>query len=120
MGVGKVVLKAPQPPKGESQPTRPSTTKKQPATSAPNELPLAGSGGFSYAEKKEQDKLQRKLQKQRDDLEKQIENCDVELAKMDTELAENPANTASAEFFEKYNAVKKQQEILMWKWGELI
>ncbi len=73
----------------------------------------------SYAEKKEQDKQQRKLQKQREDLEKQIESCDAELANMDAELAENPSK-ATVEFFDKYNALKKQQEDLMWRWGELI
>ncbi len=74
---------------------------------------------ISYAEKKEQDKQQRKVQKQREDLEKQVEACDTELAKMDAELVEDPAK-ATNEFFEKYNALKKQQEDLMWKWGQLI
>jgi ATP-binding cassette subfamily F protein 3 len=74
---------------------------------------------LSYAEKKEQDKQQRKLQKQREDLEKRIESCDAELSKMDADLAEDPTN-ATADFFEKYNALKKQQEDLMWEWGKLI
>jgi len=74
---------------------------------------------ISYAEKKEQDKQQRKLQKQREELEKQIETCDEELAKMDMELAED-STKATDDFFKKYNALKKQQEDLMWEWGKII
>jgi ATP-binding cassette subfamily F protein 3 len=73
----------------------------------------------SYADKKEKDKHQRRQQRQREELEKQIERCDAELAKMDAELAENPTK-ATLNFFEKYNALKKQQDELMWKWGEMI
>lgn len=73
----------------------------------------------SYADKKEKDRQQRRQQKQREELEKQIERCDAELAKMDAELAENPTK-ANLDFFARYNALKKQQDELMWKWGEMI
>ncbi|MDR0419545.1 MAG: ABC-F family ATP-binding cassette domain-containing protein [Prevotellaceae bacterium] len=73
----------------------------------------------NYQEKKEQDKQQRKLQKKVEALEKQIEELDMEIEKMDTLLAENPQE-ATADFFEKYNALKKQQENVMWEWGKLI
>ncbi|MDR0413984.1 MAG: ABC-F family ATP-binding cassette domain-containing protein [Prevotellaceae bacterium] len=73
----------------------------------------------SYAEKKELEKQQRKQQRLREELEKQIERCDAALAKMDAELAENPTK-ATLDFFEKYNALKKQQDDLMWRWGEMI
>jgi ATP-binding cassette subfamily F protein 3 len=73
----------------------------------------------SYADKKEKDRQQRRQQKQREELEKQIERCDAELAKMDAELAENPTK-ANLDFFARYNALKQQQDELMWKWGEMI
>jgi ATP-binding cassette subfamily F protein 3 len=73
----------------------------------------------NYQEKKEQDKQQRKLQKKVEALEKQIEELDAEIEKMNTLLAENPQE-ATADFFEKYNALKKQQENVMWEWGKLI
>ena len=71
----------------------------------------------SYTDKREKDRLQRKLQRQREELEKQIERCDAELARMDAALAENPTK-ATLDFFEKYNDLKKQQDELMWKWSE--
>ncbi|MDR0711012.1 MAG: ABC-F family ATP-binding cassette domain-containing protein [Prevotellaceae bacterium] len=70
---------------------------------------------LSYTDKKEKDKQQRKLQRQREELEKQIERCDAEIAAMDVLLTENPTK-ATLDFFEKYNALKKQQDELMWKW----
>lgn len=73
----------------------------------------------NYQEKKEQDKQQRKLQKKVEALEKQIEELDAEIEKMNSLLAENPQE-ATADFFEKYNALKKQQENVMWEWGKLI
>jgi ATP-binding cassette subfamily F protein 3 len=110
----KVVAAAP-----ETVKAAPKKEEKKQEAEKPQTAKQEAKPEISYAEKKEQDKAQRKLQKQRDDLEKQIESCDAELARMDAELVDEPTK-ATADFFEKYNALKKQQEDLMWEWGKLI
>jgi ATP-binding cassette subfamily F protein 3 len=85
--------------------------KREPKVEAAREAQRTG--------KKEKDKQQRRQQRMREELEKQIERCDAELAKMDAELSENPAK-ATLDFFEKYSALKKQQDELMWRWGEVV
>jgi ATP-binding cassette subfamily F protein 3 len=85
--------------------------KREPKAEAAREAQRTG--------KKEKDKQQRRQQRLREELEKQVERCDAELAKMDAELSENPAK-ATLDFFEKYSALKKQQDELMWRWGEAV
>jgi ATP-binding cassette subfamily F protein 3 len=96
-----------------AQEITPSPQKKKEAQTETSQEEL------SYADKKEKDRQQRKQQKQREELEKQIERCDAELAKMDAALAENPTK-ATLDFFARYNDLKKQQDDLMWRWGEMI
>ncbi|MGL5914049.1 MAG: hypothetical protein ACRCZB_07770, partial [Bacteroidales bacterium] len=74
---------------------------------------------LSFEEKKELDKQHRKLQQQRDALEAQVADCDQRLAQMDADLVVD-ASLATAEFFERYTALKKEQEELMHKWEELL
>ena len=86
--------------------------KDKPATTASTTAP--SSGKLSYEQKKEQEKLLRKLRKN-------VENIEAELAVIEKSIAEYDARFATAteynaEDYAKYDALKQEYDRLMHEW----
>ena len=78
----------------------------------------APSSKLSYEEQKEQERRQRKAKKAVDDCEALIVEIESAIAEMDNQLANHP-ECATTEFFEKYEAAKKQLADELNNWEKL-
>ena len=88
---------------------RPATTK--------SEATGAASGKLSYEQKKEQEKLLRKLRKGVESIEEELSKVEGEIAAYDARFA--VATEYNAEEYNKYNALKEQYDHLMHEWEKL-
>jgi ATP-binding cassette subfamily F protein 3 len=73
---------------------------------------------LSYEEQKEQERRQRKAKKAVEDSEALIVEYEAAIAEMDNQLANHP-ESATTEFFEKYEAAKKQLADELNNWERL-
>ena len=80
--------------------------------------PVATQSKLSYEEQKEQERRQRKAKKAVEDSEALIVEYEAAIAEMDNQLANHPEN-ATTEFFEKYEAAKKQLADELNNWERL-
>jgi len=71
-----------------------------------------------YIERKEQEKILRKIRKQIEDSELKISNLEAEIKNAD-ELLANPENISNHEIFENYQKLKKDLENEMHNWEKL-
>ena len=86
--------------------------KPQPAESKGNEN--ASSGKLSYEQRKEQEKLIRKLRKAVESVEAELVSVEVEIAAYDARFA--VATEYNADDYTKYNALKERYDSLMHEW----
>ncbi|MBR6545166.1 MAG: ABC-F family ATP-binding cassette domain-containing protein [Alistipes sp.] len=86
--------------------------KPQPAESKGNEN--ASSGKLSYEQRKEQEKLIRKLRKAVESVEAELASVEAEIAAYDTRFA--VATEYNADDYTKYNALKERYDSLMHEW----
>ena len=87
---------------------------EKPASTAAKSDETSAAGKLSYEQKKEQEKLIRKLRKA-------VESVEEELAKVEKEIADYDARFAvateyNAEDYAKYNALKERYDHLMHEW----
>ncbi|GHT11329.1 ABC transporter ATP-binding protein [Bacteroidia bacterium] len=68
-----------------------------------------------HLQKKEQTRSTQKQLKRQAELEQEVARLDAAVAEMDTTLGNHP-ELATPDFFERYAALKKQQEEAMWQW----
>ena len=86
----------------------------KPATQTAKSEEIPAAGKLSYEQKKEQEKLVRKLRKA-------VESVEEELAKVEKEIADYDARFAvateyNADDYAKYNALKEHYDHLMHEW----
>jgi len=77
---------------------------------------------LSYAERKEMDKVIRKVASQISECERQIEETEAEIAKIDVIMAnpgQNAINHTDVDFFKRYHELKTSVEDLMKEWESL-
>ncbi|MDI9532781.1 MAG: ATP-binding cassette domain-containing protein [Bacteroidota bacterium] len=75
--------------------------------------------GISYQEKKENERVHRRLKKQVTEVEAQITTTEHEIAEMDARLASgDPAVISDPAFYSEYEEKKNRLEALMEKWEE--
>ncbi|MBK7490359.1 MAG: hypothetical protein IPI74_11295 [Bacteroidales bacterium] len=75
--------------------------------------------GISYQEKKENERVHRRLKKQVTEVEAQITATEHEIAEMDARLASgDPAVISDPAFYSEYEEKKNRLEALMEKWEE--
>ena len=86
--------------------------KPQPAESKGNEN--ASSGKLSYEQRKEQEKLIRKLRKAVESVEAELASVEAEIAAYDARFA--VATEYNADDYTKYNALKERYDSLMHEW----
>ena len=107
---------------GSTTTTRPSAgaIPQNPKTDVQNVKPQndAPQGKLSYEEQKEQEKRIRKAKKAVEDCEARIVELESAIADMDNQLANRP-ESADNEFFEKYEATKKQLADELNNWERL-
>jgi len=73
--------------------------------------------GITYQEKKENERVHRRLQKQVTEAEAQITATEHEIAEMDARLASgDPAVISDPAFYSSYEEKKKRLEALMEQW----
>ena len=85
----------------------------KPATT-PKSAEGATSGKLSYEQKKEQEKLIRKLRKAVESIEEETANVEKQIAEYDARFA--VATEYNADDYAKYNALKEQYDHLMHEW----
>ena len=86
--------------------------KPQPAESKGSES--ASSGKLSYEQRKEQEKLIRKLRKAVESVEAELASVEAEIAAYDARFA--VATEYNADDYTKYNAIKERYDSLMHEW----
>ena len=97
-----------------------SASPKNPKTDEqkPKAQPVVPQSKLSYEEQKEQERRQRKAKKAVEDSEALIVEYEAAIAEMDNQLANHP-ESATTEFFEKYEAAKKQLADELNNWERL-
>ena len=85
---------------------RPATTEKS--------TPDNNAGKLSYEQKKEQEKILRKLRKAVESIEEELAKVETEIAEYDKRFAE--ATDYNADDYAKYDALKQRYDYLMHEW----
>jgi ATP-binding cassette subfamily F protein 3 len=85
---------------------RPATTEKS--------TPDNNAGKLSYEQKKEQEKILRKLRKTVESIEEELSKVESEIAEYDKRFAE--ATDYNADDYAKYDALKQRYDHLMHEW----
>ena len=94
--------------------------RKNVAQQAEQAAKSAGENKLSYAERKEMDKVIRKVVTRITECEKRIEEKEAEIAKMDEMLASPDQNMLSqSDVFKRYQDLKHEVEVLLTEWESL-
>ncbi len=86
----------------------------KPATSTDKSTSANNAGKLSYEQKKEQEKLVRKLRKAVESIEEELAKVEKQIAEYDNRFA--TATEYNAEEYAKYNALKEEYDRLMHEW----
>ena len=86
----------------------------KPATSTDKSTSANNAGKLSYEQKKEQEKLIRKLRKAVESIEEELAGVEKQIAEYDNRFA--TATEYNAEEYAKYNALKEEYDRLMHEW----
>jgi ATP-binding cassette subfamily F protein 3 len=89
--------------------------KEKPTTSA--KVAESNAGKLTYEQKKEQEKLLRKLRKAVESVEEELAKVEAEIAAFDKRFAE--ATEYNADDYAKYDALKQRYDQLMHEWEKV-